>query len=92
MGNSLGENEIEFYWESRCRQKCIHIISEKESGKFIGINSFGIRLRHELFDKWLREGKTTDYVIQNIQGANFDPEFTKDFSKEIVKVWEGLLV
>jgi hypothetical protein len=42
---------------------------------FLGINTFGIRMRHEFFDKVLTNKETVDYVIDHLAAANFDPEF-----------------
>ncbi|PKP48624.1 MAG: hypothetical protein CVT92_15995, partial [Bacteroidetes bacterium HGW-Bacteroidetes-1] len=41
-----------------------------------GVNAFGIRLRHEVFDQWLTGKKTLDFVLDNLKDALFDPEFT----------------
>jgi hypothetical protein len=42
---------------------------------FLGINTFGIRMRHEFFD--LTNKETVDYVIDHLAAANFDPEFLR---------------
>ena len=52
---------------------------------FEGINTFGVRLRHELFDQWIREKRTVHYVLENLATANFDPEFYRTFENEIVQ-------
>jgi hypothetical protein len=39
---------------------------------FLGINTFGIRMRHEFFDKVLTNKETVDYVIDHLAAANFD--------------------
>jgi NADPH-dependent 2,4-dienoyl-CoA reductase/sulfur reductase-like enzyme len=70
-----GDGEAHFYWEHKNGKKCITISYEKESRKFLGINNFGIRMRHEVFNLWLNEKKSVDYVIENLRKANFDPEF-----------------
>ena len=48
---------------------------EKVSGKFLGINTFGIRMRHSVLHRWLSEDLTIDQVILRLGEANFDPEF-----------------
>jgi hypothetical protein len=50
----------------------------------LGINTFGIRMRHEFFDKMLNEHRTIHYVLEHLADANFDPEFYKLHEKEIV--------
>ena len=77
-------NEARFYWEHADGKKCIHLSYDQESRVFIGINNFGIRLRHHLFDKWLKEKRTVEYVLEHLKDANFDPEFYKKHEPEIV--------
>ena len=78
------ENEARFYWEHESGKKCIHINYDINTRQFIGINNFGIRMRHEFFDKILTEKQSVDYVLEHLADANFDPEFYKLHEKEIV--------
>jgi NADPH-dependent 2,4-dienoyl-CoA reductase/sulfur reductase-like enzyme len=82
--NELKPNEADFYWEHKSGLKCVHIVWDKMSNQFLGINTFGIRMRHECFDKWLREKKSVDYVMQHLAEANFDPEFFERHEEEII--------
>lgn len=75
VGNELSDGESDFYWEHPMRKKCVHFVWGKASRQFVGVNAFGIRYRHELFDRWLRDKKTIDYVMEHLPEANFDPEF-----------------
>ncbi|NRT16829.1 NAD(P)H-nitrite reductase large subunit [Flavobacterium sp. 28A] len=77
------ENETHFYWEHTGGKKAIRISFDKNSREFLGINTFGIRMRHEFFDKVLTEKKTVDYVMHHLAEANFDPEFFTSYNKEI---------
>lgn len=77
------DNELHFHWKHPNKHKCITIAYHKDSTKFLGINTFGIRMRHEIFDKWLTEERDVYYVIENLADANFDPEFYKAYEKEI---------
>jgi hypothetical protein len=49
---------------------------------------FGMRMRHEIFDKWLRGGKTIDYVIEHLAEACFDPEFYSRHELAIQKAFQ----
>ena len=40
-------------------------------------------MRHEVFDRWLTEKRSVDYVIDHLSEANFDPEFYKKHESEI---------
>ena len=43
-----------------------------------------MRLRHEVFDKWLSNGKSIEYVLEHLKDANFDTEFYKKHENEII--------
>ncbi|HEY4616754.1 MAG TPA: FAD-dependent oxidoreductase [Flavobacterium sp.] len=75
--------EAQFYWEHQSGKKAIRISFHKETRVFLGINTFGIRMRHEFFDKILTDNQTVDYVIHHLAQANFDPEFFTAHEKEI---------
>jgi NAD(P)H-nitrite reductase large subunit len=83
--NELKPNEEEFYWEHQSGVKCVHIVWDKITNQFLGINTFGIRMRHECFDKWLREKKSIDFVMEHLAEANFDPEFFERHEGEIFR-------
>ncbi|SDR87648.1 Pyridine nucleotide-disulphide oxidoreductase [Formosa sp. Hel1_31_208] len=81
------ENEAHFHWKHSDDTKCITIAYHTETSAFIGINTFGIRMRHETFDKWLTEKRDIDYVMNHLAEANFDPEFYKRFEKDILAAY-----
>ncbi len=85
VGSTLKPNEEESYWEHSSGTKCVHLVWHKSTREFIGINTFGIRMRHEYFDKWLREKKSIDFVMENLAQANFDPEF---FTRHEFEIFE----
>lgn len=78
------ENEARFYWKHQDGKKCIHLNYDKTTREFIGINTFGIRMRHEFFDKALTNNASVDYVLEHLADANFDPEFYKLNEADIV--------
>ena len=61
---------------------------DNTSGKFLGLNNFGMRLRHETFDAWLTAGASADTVIANLHKAHFDPEFFRTYYPEIKTAFE----
>ncbi|WP_462247867.1 NAD(P)/FAD-dependent oxidoreductase [Ekhidna sp.] len=77
------DGSASFYWENEELEKCIKIIYKKDSLEVQGVNIFGIRNRHEVWDKWLSEKRTLDYIIANLPEANFDPEFFTHWEGEI---------
>jgi NADPH-dependent 2,4-dienoyl-CoA reductase/sulfur reductase-like enzyme len=80
----LKDNETDFYWEDTTEEKALHFVFDKEEQTFIGINTFGIRLRHDVFDQWLNENRSIHYVVENFQKANFDPEFYKNIEQDLI--------
>jgi NAD(P)H-nitrite reductase large subunit len=68
-------NETHFYWEHPSGKKCVRFVYDTNTRAFIGINVFGIRMRHQFFDKVLTEKQSIDYVMEHLAVANFDPEF-----------------
>lgn len=85
--NKLREGESEFYWEHPDRTKCVHVVYRASDRLFIGINVFGIRLRHQVFNAWLMENKSVDHVLTHLRSANFDPEFYASFEQQIIDAW-----
>ncbi|SHG49094.1 NAD(P)/FAD-dependent oxidoreductase [Flagellimonas flava] len=83
------EYETHFHWRHDTEKICITIAFNKEDNTFLGINTFGIRMRHQVFDKWLTQGRDVDYVIEHLADANFDPEFYKHYEAEIVSQYNS---
>ncbi|MCA6074133.1 NAD(P)/FAD-dependent oxidoreductase [Fulvivirga sedimenti] len=77
------DNQHDFYWQHQSGRKAVHIRFGKEDLTLKGVNSFGIRMRHELFDTWLRKGIQIQEFMDKLEDVNFDPEFFEDHSGEI---------
>jgi NAD(P)H-nitrite reductase large subunit len=82
--SKLREGESAFYWEHESHKKCIKIVYKSDNRTVIGINLFGIRMRHQVWDKWIKNKKTIEFVLEHLEEANFDPEFYKKHEKEII--------
>ncbi|MBF8148663.1 FAD-dependent oxidoreductase [Winogradskyella sp. F6397] len=85
------EYEQHFHWKHDDDTKCITVAYDKNTNAFLGINTFGIRMRHEVFDQWLTEKRDVDYVMQHLNEANFDPEFYSRFENEILQAYNNQL-
>ena len=83
--NKLLEQQDEFVYQHQREEILLHFVFEKNSRKFIGINSFGIRLRHPVFNHWLLNEASIDEVLTNLKSANFDPEFYTKYEDDIVR-------
>ena len=87
--NNLKENENQFYWENAEEKKLVKFVFDKNSKKLLGVNTFGIRMRHEVFDRWFKEEKDIGFVMENLSEANFDPEFFSRHESEIAEKFNG---
>lgn len=76
--------EQHFHWRHPKKNICITLAFRKDSNQLLGINTLGIRMRHKIFDQWLTEKKTIEFVISHLSYANFDPEFYRKYEKEIL--------
>jgi hypothetical protein len=90
-GFKAKEDEEQFTGNITPVKKAIRISFDKRP-HFLGINTFGIRMRHEFFDKVLTNKETVDYVIDHLAAANFDPEFyvlRKEIQKQFINQFVG---
>jgi len=85
------EGHQHFHWKHDDDTKCITIEYDFKTNQFKGINTFGIRMRHETFDRWLTEKRDIDYVIEHLSEANFDPELFQHYEKDIKTVFKNQL-
>jgi len=86
--NKLQENENQFYWEDQTGKKCLKLVYSKIDDRILGVNIFGIRLKQELFDYWIKNKTNIQTVINELGKANFDPEFYTHFEAEIARKFE----
>ncbi len=83
------ENHESIYWEDSNHKKSIRIVYDKNTNQVLGFNLMGIRYRHELCEKWIKEKATLSEVIQNLGAANFDPEFYKQYEQELASIYNN---
>ncbi len=77
------ENETHLFWENQKKRVGMRVSFETSSGRFLGINTYGIRLKHEFFDDALRTDKSLDYILKDLDKAMFDPELYRSYVSEI---------
>ena len=85
------EHHTHFHWKHTDNTKCITIEYQTITNQFLGINTFGIRMKHDIFDKWLTENRDVNYVINHLSEANFDSEFFKRYEEDIAKAFNHQL-
>lgn len=75
------------YWEHADGKHAIRINFNRNTEGVVGFNLMGIRYRHEVCEKWIKEGAKVETVLQNLGLANFDPEFYKEYEQEVVDIY-----
>lgn len=81
------ENEAVLYWEHNDGKKCLKLIYDNNNGSFLAVNVFGIRLRHKVLDYWIKNETKIEEVLQNLEDANFEPQFYENSFPEIKKMF-----
>lgn len=81
------ENHISLYWEHADGEKSVRIVYDKNTNEILGFNLMGIRYRHEVCEKWIKEKTDVETVLQNLGLANFDPEFYKEYEGDVVRLY-----
>lgn len=77
------EDEARHYWEHPKGRVALHLAWNRNDRRFIGVNGFGLRLRHDVFDRWLTERTPIDQVVAKLEQAAFDPEFTESHAPAV---------
>jgi NAD(P)H-nitrite reductase large subunit len=83
------ENEEQIYWEHEDGRKSIRLIYDKNTLIIIGFNLMGIRYRHEVCEKWLKEKANIETVLKQLSLANFDPEFFEEYEKALIEIYQS---
>lgn len=78
------EGEEVFYWQFPSKNLSLRFVYDSKSKALLGINTFGIRLRHKICDNWIKSKTPIDKVLTELRNANFDPEFFKPYEQEVV--------
>ncbi len=76
------EESKEFYWEHQDGKVSFRMAMNPE-GIILGVLNLGFRLRHEFFDRAIREKWSGEQVIHRLAEGVFDPEFYSPFHLEI---------
>jgi len=85
----LKEGQETFYWEETKKNIAFRAVFDSITRTILGLNVLGMRLRHEICDKWLTEKAKVDFVIENLEKANFDPEFFKHYEADIQRAFNS---
>lgn len=86
----LPEDHETIYWEHADGKKSIRINYKRNNKEVVGFNLMGIRYRHEVCEKWILQKTHVESVLQNLSLANFDPEFYKEYEKDIIELYNSI--
>jgi len=53
--------------------------------KILGFNMLGSRWDHEILQKWIQEEHSPQFVMQNLQKAQYDVEFGRTLLKKMIQ-------
>ena len=83
------EDQKSFYWEHANCRISLRVVYQSEDKSVIGFNAMGMRLRHALCDKWIKEKRNIDDVMAQLHLLNFDAEFSIQYQNEIMKAYNA---
>jgi NADPH-dependent 2,4-dienoyl-CoA reductase/sulfur reductase-like enzyme len=75
--------ELQFHWKHPEKHLCLTVSYCETTRALLGINTFGIRLRHEVVDRWLTQKLPVDQALARLGEANFDPEGYRRYESAI---------
>ncbi len=81
------EHHASLYWEHSDGKKSIRLVYDKNDKTILGFNLMGIRYRHEVCEKWIKDKTALEKVLENLGMANFDPEFYDEYEAELVRLY-----
>ena len=81
------DNITSLYWQHPSENKAIRINYETTTGYVTGFNLMGIRYRHAVCEKWIKDKISIETVIENLSLANFDPEFFDEYESAFVDIY-----
>lgn len=74
-----------FYWEHPSARAALRVYFRREAPHaVVGFNALGLRLRHDVCERWIREQAPVATVLAHLGAANFDPEFFPQHERAIV--------
>jgi NADPH-dependent 2,4-dienoyl-CoA reductase/sulfur reductase-like enzyme len=69
------------YWAEPETDRALRICLR--DGRFVGLQTMGMRYRHRVCEAWIRDGRPLDYVLDHLPEADFDPELYRRYADPI---------
>ena len=80
----------EIFWQHESKKKSVRIAFDASTQAVVGFNLMGIRYRHEVCEQWILDKTPIKTVVNQLEKANFDPEFFKTYEKQIAQQFYNL--
>jgi hypothetical protein len=84
----LPKEQQSFYWEHKKGKISFRANFNQSDQSIIGFNFMGIRFRQVIAERWIREKRSINEVMEKLSLGWFDPEFSKSHEKEIVQAFK----
>jgi NADPH-dependent 2,4-dienoyl-CoA reductase/sulfur reductase-like enzyme len=81
--NMKVEGEASLYWEHPNGLHALRLVHV--DGIVIGVNVMGLRFRHRVCEAWIRDRRTTAWILDHLGQAAFDPEFFEPHESAMVR-------
>lgn len=85
--NEISESQEDLYWQHKDQEVALHLVWDKATQVFTGLNAFGWRIRHEVIDHWIKNQKKIDFVLSNFKMLNFNAEFYAQHERELISAY-----
>jgi len=80
--NRKVEGERNLYWEHPGHRHSARIVTAAD-GAVIGLQSMGLRWRHPVAERWLREKRDVSWAIDHVGELSFEPELHEAYEADI---------
>ena len=81
------ESPASLLWMAPGGRQSVRIVHR--NGAVIGFNLMGTRYRHRICESWIQEQRSVEYVLKHLNDAQFDPEFSRRWTREIQQALEA---
>lgn len=79
----------QFFWKHPSKPITFRMAFHKVSKRLLALTVFGMRLRHELADRWIKEERSSEYVLEHFNDLIFDPELFEQHGVAILQLYNA---
>jgi 3-phenylpropionate/trans-cinnamate dioxygenase ferredoxin reductase component len=82
------ETTMSIFWQHPSENKSIRIVYSA-NGTILGFHLMGIRYRHEVCERWIKDNYNIEEVLAHLSLANFDPEFFEMYETKLIDLYNA---